>query len=195
MSDAKLPLQVRTIRMEAVESGDDELLVTGSLRDERPRGGPKWFGVPGPLVVHDMTVSLRVRHPELVITGAEGAMHTHPYTICPDALPPLRQLVGVSVAQGFTRAVNERLGRQQGCSHMTALIQAMGPVVRQAAGVAFKDRSAEAVMGGGGDRWFVNTCMSWRENGPLHTLLKQGDETGLRAMSTYKEHREPSSSA
>ena len=186
MSDKKLPLQVRTIRMEAVESGDDEILVTGSLLDERPRGGPKWFGVAGPRVVHDMRVALRIRCPELMITAADAAMETHPYTICPEALPPLQQLVGVSVAQGFTRAVNERLGRQQGCSHLTALIQAMGPVIRQAAGVAFRDRNTEAVMGGG-DRWFVNTCRSWRENGPLHSLLKQGDEAGLRAMSTYKD--------
>ncbi len=193
MSDQKLPVQLRTIRMEAVESGDDELVVTGSLRDERPRGGPKWFGVPGPRVVHDMRVALRVRHPDLVITSVDGAMDTQPYTICPEALPPLQQLVGVSVGQGFTRAVNERLGRQQGCSHLTALIQAMGPVIRQAAGAAFRDRNTEAVMGGGGDRWFVNTCRSWRENGPLHNLLKQGDEAGLRAMSTYKEHREQAS--
>ena len=193
MSDTKLPLQVRTIRMEAVESGDDEILVTGSLLDERPRGGPKWFGVAGPRVVHDMRVALRIRCPELMITAADAAMETHPYTICPEALPPLQQLVGVSVAQGFTRAVNERLGRQQGCSHLTALIQAMGPVIRQAAGVAFRDRNTEAVMGGGGDRWFINTCRSWRENGPLHSLLKQGDEAGLRAMSTYKEHREQAS--
>ena len=187
MSDKKLPLQVRTIRMEAVESGDDEILVTGSLLDERPRGGPKWFGVAGPRVVHDMRVALRIRCPELMITAADAAMETHPYTICPEALPPLQQLVGVSVAQGFTRAVNERLGRQQGCSHLTALIQAMGPVIRQAAGVAFRDRNTEAVMGGGGDRWFINTCRSWRENGPLHSLLKQGDQAGLRAMSTYKD--------
>ena len=193
MSDQKLPVQLRTIRMEAIESGDDELVVTGSLRDERPRGGPKWFGVPGPRVVHDMRVALRVRHPDLVITAVDGAMDTQPYTICPEALPPLQQLVGVSVGQGFTRAVNERLGRQQGCSHLTALIQAMGPVIRQAAGAAFRDRNTEAVMGGGGDRWFVNTCRSWRENGPLHNLLKQGDEAGLRAMSTYKEHREQAS--
>lgn len=193
MSDTKLPVQVRTIRLEAVESDDDELVVTGSLRDERPRGGPKWFGVPGPRVVHDMRVALRVRHPDLVITSVDGAMDTQPYTICPEALPPLQRLIGVSVAQGFTRAVNERLGRQQGCSHLTALIQAMGPVIRQAAGVAFRDRNTEAVMGGGGDRWFVNTCRSWRENGPLHSLLKRGDEAGLRAMSAYKEHREPAS--
>ncbi len=187
MSDTTLPVHVRTIRMEAIESGDDELVVTGSLLDERPRGGPKWFGIPGPRVVHDMRVALRIRYPELVITAADGAMHSHPYTICPDALPPLQQLVGVSVAQGFTRAVNERLGRQQGCAHVTALIQAMGPVVRQAAGAAFRDRNTEAIMGSGGDRWFVNSCQLWRENGPLHTLLKQGDQPGLRAMSTYKD--------
>ena len=192
MSDTTLPVHVRTIRMEAIESGDDELVVTGSLLDERPRGGPKWFGIPGPRVVHDMRVALRIRYPELVITAADGAMDSHPYTICPDALPPLQQLVGDCVAQGFARAVNERLGRQQGCAHVTALIQAMGPVVRQAAGAAFRDRNTEAIAGTS-NRWFVSTCQAWRENGPLHTLLTQGDQAGLRGLSTCKDKSAPPS--
>ena len=177
----KPPVHVRTIRVEAIEDGDDALVVTGTLVDERPRGGEKWFGVEGPRVIHRMELSLRVRHPDGVITAVRGGMEAHPYRICPDAVPPLQGLVGVSVTQGFTRAVNERLGRQRGCAHLTALIHAMAPVVRQAAGVAFPPAEGS----GDGSLWFVNTCQAWREDGPLHRLVRSGDEDGLRDISAY----------
>src|SRR5574337_3424 len=132
------PLHVRSIRIEAIESGEDELLVTGTLVDERPRGGgPRWFGAEPPPVIHHMTVALRLRHPDLTITQVEAGMKAHPYQICPEAVPPLQDLVGLSVAQGFTRAVNERFGRAKGCAHVTALIHAMAPAIKQAAGAAF----------------------------------------------------------
>ena len=108
------PIQVRTIRAEAWKVSDTELEVTGRLVDDRPQGGPRWFDEGQGPTIHDMRVTLRVRHPDLVITRASGGMDTHPYTLCPEALPPLQQLVGLSVAQGFTRAVNERFGRQAG---------------------------------------------------------------------------------
>ena len=125
MSRSECPAHVRTIRVEAAEDGDDHLLVTGTLVDERPRGGEKWFGVEGPRVIHHMQLGLRVRRPDLVITEVRGGMEAHPYRVCPDAVPTLQRLVGASVSQGFTRVVNERLGRQRGCAHLTALVHAM----------------------------------------------------------------------
>ncbi len=76
--------------------------------------------------------------------------------------------------------MNERVGRQLGCSHFTALIQAMAPVVKQGAGAAFHDESA--IPGPDADLWFVNTCQAWRKDGPLHTRIRAGDIDGLRAL-------------
>ena len=189
MSPATPPVHVRTIRVEASDDGDDALLVTGTLVDERPRGGEKWFGVEGPRVIHRMSLTLRVRHPDLVITGVDGGMEAHPYRICPEALPSLDGLVGVSVARGFTRAVNERLGRQRGCAHLTALIHAMAPVVKQAAGAAFSPES-EALDASA--LWMIDTCQAWRDGGDLHRLVQARDENGLREMSAYRPPPEPS---
>jgi hypothetical protein len=172
---------IRTIRVEAARVGDSELQVTGHLLDERPRG-EEWFGLVVERVVHDMTLTVRVRYPDLVITAVSGTMSTRPYTLCTDAVPPLQQLVGLSVARGFTRALNERLGRQHGCAHLTALAHAMAPVVKQGAGAAFRDERAPAASAS--DPWFVNTCQAWREGGPLHTKLLEGDVEALRALST-----------
>lgn len=173
------PIHVRTVRVEAAPVGEGELEVTGRLVDERPRGGPRWWGVEEETTIHDMSLTIRVRCPDLRITHVGGSMAARPYTLCTDALPPLQELVGLSVAQGFTRAVNERFGRQQGCAHLTALIHAMAPVVRQAAGAISHH---QPMASGDGDLWFINTCQAWREDGPLAQRLKARDEEGLRAL-------------
>jgi hypothetical protein len=184
MNATPAPLHVRTIRVEAVEDGAGALRLTGTLVDERPRGGEKWFGVEGPRVIHQMQLSLRVRHPDLVITEVTGGMEAHPYRICPEAVPSLQRLVGVSVARGFTRAVNERLGRERGCAHLTALIHAMAPVVKQAAGVMAQP--ADGLPADEQGLWVIDTCQAWRENGPLHRLIRAGDLAGLQDISAYR---------
>ncbi|MBI2490692.1 MAG: DUF2889 domain-containing protein [Candidatus Rokubacteria bacterium] len=157
MSEAgRQSIQLRTISAEAWKVSDTELEVTGRLVDDRPQGGPRWFDEGHGTTIHDMSLTIRVRYPDLVITG-------------------------LSVAQGFTRAVNERFGRQAGCAHLTALIQALGPVVRQAAGAAFRDESAPPRADR--DLWFVNTCQAWRAGGPLHARLVAGDVAGMKALS------------
>jgi len=144
----KQPVHVRTIRVEAIESGPGEVEVRGTLLDERPRGQVRWEGDDGARIIHDMTVTLRVHYPDFVITEARAEMAAYPYTICPEALPPVEQLVGLSVARGFVRAVQERFGRERGCSHLTALILAMAPVVKQGAGAAFRgERDAPTISG------------------------------------------------
>lgn len=187
MNDA--PVHVRTLRMEARKLGDSELEVRGTLLDERPDGGARWFEAEQRREIHRMTVTLRVRYPDFTVTQVSAEMATHPYTICPDAVPALDRLVGLSVARGFNRAVQERIGREQGCAHLTALVLAMAPVVKQAAGAAF--RANRDLPSEREDLWFINSCQAWRRDGPLHTLLKRGDAAGLRAMSA-RSTRPPS---
>ena len=177
-------IHTRTIRMEAVRVSESEMEVTGHLVDERAEP-EDWFGVPSPLVIHDMSVTLRVSAPDLIVTAASASMDARPYTICTDAVDPLQGLLGLSVARGFTRAVNERLGRARGCAHLTALVHAIAPVVRQGAGVAFPGRREPSSPTA--DLWFVNTCQAWREDGPLHSRFLANDVEGLRNLSAHRK--------
>jgi hypothetical protein len=161
---------VRTIRIDAAQAAaaaasPPALRVHGSLEDRRPQGVPDWIQHDGD-VIHRMEVTLTVNWPDLVVATIEGSMLTFPHAgVCPEALPPLQSLVGVAVGRGFTRAVNERIGRERGCTHVVALILAMGPVVRQGAGAAFGFATPGDPRG---TPWFVNSCQAWREGGPLH---------------------------
>jgi len=178
------PVHTRTIRVTASRLDDDHMEVTGHLVDERPPAAGRWFGIVHGPTIHDMTLRVRVRYPDLVITAVEASMATHPYTLCPEALAPLQQLVGLAVSQGFTRAVNERFGRQQGCAHLTALLHAIAPVVRQGSAAAFHDEGTlpEAAH----DLWFIDTCQAWRSDGPLAHRLRAGETDGIRALSAYR---------
>lgn len=190
MTNHAAPVHVRTLTMQARRAGDAMLEVEGRLVDRRPQGaGVGWFGATDGDVIHDMRVTLRVRYPDLVVVGVEAEMVSRPYTLCTDAVEPLQQLVGLSIARGFTRALNERFGRQLGCAHMTALIQAMAPVVRQAVGPAFHELEELPKESREGETWFVNTCQAWREGGLLHQRLNAGDLEGLKALSARGPHR------
>ena len=180
MSDT--PVHVRTVRMESRRVGEGELEVRETLVDELPEGGPRWFTEDDATEIHRMTVTMRVAWPDFTISGISAEMKTHPYTICGDAVPPLAGLVGLSVGRGFNRAVQERIGREKGCAHLASLILAMAPVVKQAAGAAF--RGAHRAPSGADDFWFINTCQAWRRDGVLHSLLKRGDLSEIRALST-----------
>jgi hypothetical protein len=185
VSDERRPVHTRTITIDVFKASDDELEVTARLVDSRPDAQPSWFDVPQGSTIHDMSVTLHVHYPDLTITAASSSMTEHPYTICPDAIPTVGRLVGLSVAQGFTRAVNERLGRQQGCSHMTALVHAMGPAIKQGAGAAFFDENGFPPPDA--DLWFIDTCQAWRDGGPLVKGLRAGDTEALKALRARRE--------
>jgi hypothetical protein len=179
------PVHVRTITMQARRADETTLEVSGRLVDERPQGaGVGWFGAVNGSIIHDMRVTLRVQRPDLVISGVTAEMASHPYSLCPDAVEPLQELVGLSIARGFMRAVNERFGRQLGCAHLTALVQAMAPVVRQAIGPAFHEY--DEIPKSGSETWFVNSCQAWKEGGLLHQRLAAGDVDGLKALSARR---------
>ena len=175
---AAVPAHVRTIRVDAVQAGDRDgrprLRVHEVREDHRPRGALHWLHHAGD-VIHPLEVTLTDSYPDVVIRAVEGRLDTTPYpNVCPDVVPGLQSLVGVSRARGFTRAVHERIGRSRGCTHVAALILAMGPVVRQGTVAACASFGPpDDALSGDPDSaaarpWFVNSCRARRGAGELH---------------------------
>ncbi len=106
------------------------LWLRGAVRDQKPPG----LYVPGdtePLTVHHMIVDLHIAIPSLEIIWANAALETHPHGNCPKIEDHYQNLVGLSIARGFTHKVRELFGGPRGCTHTTALLQAMAPVAVQ----------------------------------------------------------------
>jgi hypothetical protein len=161
----ELPVHRRTIDM-AVYERDGHHVVIGTLRDRRPWAS----GDRGPRELHFMELGIVVRRADLVIVDAAADMHTYPHFECTDIEPVFTDLIGLSVSRGYTSAVQERFGRERGCSHLEFLARALGPVVIQAitSSAAYRVELGDGEFPSpeGGLAWLSNTCHMWADDGP-----------------------------
>jgi hypothetical protein len=169
----ELPVHRRTIDIDVFEH-DDRFEVVARLRDERP-----WAdGEEKVRHLHDMTLTVSVRRSDLTIVGARADMRRFPHAECPSIEAKFEELVGLSVARGYTRAVQERFGRELGCTHLEFLARAVGPAVVQAipsaASRATSEAAAREELSKVGTAWLADTCHVWRTDGPGQRKLAAG---------------------
>ncbi len=181
-------LHDREYRVRAFRLSADRLLIRGAVRDQKP---PNLYIADDdqPLTIHHMQIDLEVAFPSLEIVAAAVRFETHPHGGCPSIIDHYGGLVGLSIARGFTHKVRELFGGPRGCTHTTALLQAMAPVAVQcfwsmdAARTRARRRDARAGRAsiGVGERWStnLNTCHVWAEDGELVTHLEAGGEFGM----------------
>jgi hypothetical protein len=173
------PVHRRTIAME-VFVRDEHFVVVGTLHDERPWAGGEF----GPRHLHRMELGVVVRRADMCIVDAAADMKTFPHAECTDIEDAFGDLVGLSVARGYSGAVQERFGRQRGCSHLEFLARAIGPVVVQAmtSAAAWQvekgDGQYPAGEGEGRLTWLTNTCHVWAEDGPGLEKIEAGWRPG-----------------
>ncbi len=123
-------LHDREYRVRAFRLSAERLLIRGAVRDQKP---PNLYIADDdqPLTIHHMQIDLEVAFPSLEIVAAAVRFETHPHGGCPSIIDHYGGLVGLSIARGFTHKVRELFGGPRGCTHTTALLQAMAPVAVQ----------------------------------------------------------------
>lgn len=180
--DGLEPIHDREYRVRAFRVAADRVLIQGAIRDQKPPG-LYLASDPEPLTVHHMQVSLTVDYPTLTISRVESHFESHPRDECPTIRGHYDQLVGLSIARGFTHRVRELFGGPRGCTHTTALLQAMAPVAVQC---FWSLRAANARAAGEPPpvlesrrddqswRGIVNTCHVWAEDGPAVAAILAG---------------------
>ena len=119
----------RAYVVRAYRHGVDKLILRGAVRDQKPPG--LYFDDTQPLTVHHMIVDLTIAVPSLEITAAKAVLEIHPHSTCKRIEDHYDNLVGLSIARGFTHKIRELFGGPRGCTHTTALLQAMAPVAIQ----------------------------------------------------------------
>jgi hypothetical protein len=173
----------RAYVVRAYRKGLDLLVLRGAVRDQKPPGLyiPE---DPEPLTVHHMVVDLHVAIPSLEIVEANVVFETHPHAGCPRIADHYEKLVGLSIARGFTHKVRDLFGGPRGCTHTTALLQAMAPVAIQSL-LSFRvAKSNEGIFSGAMSTpearqdvmaMNVNTCHIWAEDGDQVQAIRNGD--------------------
>jgi hypothetical protein len=187
-ADLDVPmLHQRTYLARSYREGDDRMRIRGAVQDVKPPG----LYVPDDpdrLEVHHMVVDLIVEFPSLTIVDAEVVMETHPHRECVRIEDHYRNLIGLSIARGFTHKVRELFGGPRGCTHTTALLQAMAPVAIQSmwslrfpgsgssdqqvsAPRRMTDEDRQSMLG-----FNLNSCHVWAEDGELIAHVLSGGE-------------------
>jgi hypothetical protein len=164
---------------------DDGLIdIDGRFIDTRPFAYHSDFrgDCPAGSALHNMQLRLTVdrsRHIQAVVSAMPGT----PYVGCVDVNANFQRLVGLSIARGFRKALRERLGGVEGCTHMLALIDTLAAAAVQ----AFASSNYAPRQPGQPDPvrvWkleaLVDTCHSYRSDG---VVMQQ-----LRAQPKHQDH-------
>ena len=112
-------LHNREYRVQAYRVAADRLEIHGAIRDQKPPG-LYIQDDPEPLTVHHMQLALEIAFPALEIVGVTTEFETHPHESCPRIIDHYDNLIGLSIARGFTHKVRELFGGPRGCTHTTA---------------------------------------------------------------------------
>jgi len=163
VTDSLVPTHRRTITIESfdVDAGYE---IHATLTDESP-----WADNSVNVhTLHHMGLVVTIDRSTLTIVDARAQMEDFPHEECQTIEPAFRQLVGLSVVRGYTRAVQDRLGRQRGCSHLEFLARAIGPAAIQTM-ASSRSRRGDSVVTKSSTTdegsWLVNTCHLWAQGG------------------------------
>lgn len=72
--------------------------------------------------IHEMEVELDISFPDMVIRDIRGKMIKIPREECRKSLSALRRAVGLEIKKGLTLKMEERIGGNIGCAHLTNLV-------------------------------------------------------------------------
>ena len=133
-------------------------------RHDRFRG-PMQAGDP----VHEIWLRLAVDD-SMIIREAEASMRATPYPTCIEVEPIIKRLIGERIGKGWRDVVRRRIGRLEGCTHMSELL---GPAVTALFQAMSHGKSPEGRDSlrdhpfGTEQPFFINDCYSWRTDGPV----------------------------
>lgn len=178
----------RNITSQGFEREDGLCDIEAHLVDTRTQAySTPWRGEIKPgTPAHDMWLRWTVGD-DMVIRAIEVVTDAAPYPDhCPKAAVNYQRLVGLNVGKGFLKAVQARIGREEGCTHLYALLQAAANATMQTmAGLMWRRsggarRSGASVFdqGGGSKPGLLGSCLSYAPGSPVTAEIWPEHYTG-----------------
>ena len=154
---------------------DEHILITGELKEGNlikvyERSGDAIE----PNIFQHMQIQLLIKIAELKIVDIYAKIPGAPHDdLCREMQNSLDQIKGLTIAPGFTSKVKKIAGGIKGCVHLTTLLLSMAPAALQGYWI-FEARDKKRNEGSGFEieKYLMNTCYAWREDGPLLQDLK-----------------------
>ncbi|MFO1069474.1 MAG: DUF2889 domain-containing protein [Geminicoccaceae bacterium] len=124
------PIHTRAVTCRGWRRADGLWDIEGHLTDTKAYGFPNAdrgeiaAGEP----IHEMWLRLTLDD-DLLVHDVVAVTDAAPFAVCPAITPNFRRLVGLRIGRGWRRAIAERLGGVEGCTH---LVELLGPVATTA---------------------------------------------------------------
>jgi hypothetical protein len=146
----------------------------------------KWRGtVPVGEPLHEMLLRVTIDD-EFIIRDVIAATDHSPFHMCPDIAPNYKSLVGIRMGPGWRRAIRQKVGGVEGCTHLTELLFPMATVAMQTIWPLMRHRRNQADSEQSDSRKrpvVLDTCHAWasdsevvRENAPKFYTGEQLDD-------------------
>lgn len=191
--DVRTFLHRRTISCEGFQREDGLIDIEACLTDVcGVESWNEWRGLlaPGePLHRMHLRVTLDER---LTIRAIESVTEAAPYPACRDAASLMQRLVGLTIVGGFRRELRARIGGADGCTHVRALLDAVGSAALQTLGAyhrrkkgRFTIRDAEQLDPNRPS--MLGTCRGYAADGPVAARLWPEDP---RVVANHKRDAE-----
>ena len=114
--------------------------------------------------LHDMWIRMTLDE-DFVVQSVEAATEAAPYGLCPEIAPNFARMAGVKLGPGWNRAIKERLGGVEGCTHLRELMAAMATVAFQTMYPVLIRKAKENPKPG--KPALLDTCHAYRSDGPV----------------------------
>jgi hypothetical protein len=165
----------RTIEVTAYEYDDQRYAVEGCLTDHRWQDFYLLTGdKQAPGNVHKMIIHLLVKKANLEIENLHVEMPCVPHEECLETINSMVSFKGLRITNGFkakARALAGRCGK--GCTHLAELLAAMGaPTIQTYGADKMQESPGSARFISAMARMVVDTCWTWRAEGPLMNLVQ-----------------------
>ncbi|MEW5722032.1 MAG: DUF2889 domain-containing protein [Thermodesulfobacteriota bacterium] len=171
------PVHGRLLEIKTYPLDGGRVIVEGRLRDDRKVLGYNWDQTERrPGVVHHMIVRFLLGGWPLTIQEAEAEMPGVPHELCTLTRESVEKVVGLQIVSGFSDEVRRRLGGIEGCTHLTHLIVTMGPAALHGFWTQLSRRPRpipSSLDEFAGLDYLKNSCLLWREDGPLLEHLRR----------------------
>ena len=136
--------------------------VEGELRDFRQeeftvRSGRLWQAGES---IHHMLIRVTMDD-EMRVLAIDATMEAHPHGICTETLAGMQRMVGSTMARGWRKAIDQHLGKVQGCTHLRELLFNMATAAFQALESTRLAAAPDALPP------YLGTCRTWDPSSPV----------------------------
>jgi hypothetical protein len=109
---------------------------------------------------------------QLAIQAVESVTDAAPFPTCPEVTPAMQRLVGLSVAIGFKRRMQELVGQTQGCTHILTLLGTLAGVALHSVSGKHRDQGFAVFWTNWGRQGskppaLIDSCHSYAADSPI----------------------------